>query len=256
QSDTLGAQKYASVGTYRIRLQVRDADQLTDTVSKTLTVLPVAAGFQPCPGLPAVVYAGKQYTTVKIGSQCWLRENLDVGTMVSTATGQTGNAVMEKYCYENQSSNCQIFGGLYTWDEAMKYASSPQGICPLGWHIPSDAEWKLLEGHVDSQYDSLSGIWDSLGFRGYDAGRQLRSGSTWSAGGSNPDLYGFTALAGGGAYGASANFAALGTSAMLWTSEATGASDAMARYLDAGDDRSYRGGFQKVNAFSVRCIRD
>lgn len=255
-NDTLALQKYAQAGIYSIRLQVRDADQLTDTTSQTVTVTPSGAGFGPCPGIPALVYAGKQYTTVKIGAQCWLRENLDIGTQVSPSAGQLNNPVIEKYCYNNQASNCQIFGGLYTWDEAMKYASSPQGICPLGWHIPSDAEMKQLEGHVDSQYDSLAGIWDSTGFRGFDAGRQLRASTSWTSGGSNPDNFGFTAFAGGGAYGTSASYAAQGTSALFWTSSANGSSDALARFLDASDDRSYRGPFQKVNAFSVRCIKD
>ncbi|MBE0640583.1 MAG: hypothetical protein IH599_01025 [Bacteroidales bacterium] len=235
---------------------MKDANQLTDTVSHPVTVTPVGAGYLPCPGIPALVYAGKQYTTVKIGAQCWLRENIDIGTQVNSSTGQSNNPVIEKFCYNNQASNCQIFGGLYTWDEAMKYAASPQGICPLGWHIPSDAEMKQLEGHVDSQYDSLAGIWDSLGFRGYDAGKQLMANTTWTTGGNHPDNFGFTALAGGGAYGSSASFAAQGSSAMFWTSSASGISDAMARYLDAADNRSFRGPFQKVNAFSVRCIKD
>ena len=107
-----------------------------------------------CEDTPTVEYAGKTYNTVQIGDQCWLRENLDVGTMInSTLLGgfqQTDNGVIEKYCYKNDPASCETYGGLYEWPEAMQYSTTEgaQGICPDGWHIPRLAEFEELEDYV------------------------------------------------------------------------------------------------------------
>jgi len=83
---------------------------------------------------------------------------------------------MEKYCYNSDTNNCTIFGGLYQWDEMMQYNTQQgvQGICPQGWHIPTDEEWKILEGAVDSHYEIGAQIWSLYGLRGYDAGKNLK----------------------------------------------------------------------------------
>ena len=68
-----------------------------------------------------MTYAGKTYNTVQIGTQCWLRENLDVGTMVLGAQTKPTTSTIEKYCYNNNPVNCATYGGLYQWNEAMQY---------------------------------------------------------------------------------------------------------------------------------------
>jgi len=112
----------------------------------------------PCSGIPTVSWNGKTYNTVQVGTQCWLRENMDVGIMISGNTAQTNNSILEKYCYNDDSINCSIYGGLYQWAEMVQYLNgatnttswSPtpippiQGICPTGWHIPSNAEWGTM----------------------------------------------------------------------------------------------------------------
>ena len=83
----------------------------------------------PCPGLPKVYYeggpnndiGGDYYNTVLIGDQCWLRENLNIGTRIDGILDQTNNTIMEKYCYDNLEANCKTYGGLYQWNEAMQY---------------------------------------------------------------------------------------------------------------------------------------
>jgi len=91
-------------------------------------------------GASKVNYGGKAYNTVLIGDQCWLKENLDIGTMITSSP--SNNGIIEKYCYGNIESNCDIYGGLYQWDEAMQYATieGAKGICPDGWYIPTLAE--------------------------------------------------------------------------------------------------------------------
>ncbi len=89
---------------------------------------------------------GNLYDTVQIGTQCWMAENLNVGTMVSESTDMTNNTVIEKYCYGNDPNICMSDGVLYQWGEVMKYSTEQgaQGICPDGWHVPTEAEWRLL----------------------------------------------------------------------------------------------------------------
>ncbi|MBE0640546.1 MAG: hypothetical protein IH599_00840, partial [Bacteroidales bacterium] len=71
---------------------------------------------------------GQKYPVVGIGNQCWMARNLNIGTMVSSVTGegwhsdQTNNGIIEKYCHNNDSANCVIYGGLYEWAEMMEYA--------------------------------------------------------------------------------------------------------------------------------------
>ena len=95
---------------------------------------------------------GNPYNTVVIGDQCWMLENLNTGDRIDGANNQTDNNNIEKYCYADLESNCDIYGGLYQWDEMMNYTTQEgtQGICPYGWHIPTRAEWTALT-------DSLGG---------------------------------------------------------------------------------------------------
>lgn len=89
---------------------------------------------------------GQSYNTVQIGNQCWMSENLNVGTFIYGVGNQENNNVIEKYCYSNIISHCTNFGALYQWREMMQYDTTPgiQGICPEGWHIPANAEWGIL----------------------------------------------------------------------------------------------------------------
>ena len=73
---------------------------------------------------------------------------------------------------------------LYNWPAAIIE-------CPIGWHLPTDDEFKILEGTVDSQYPVGDPIWNNTGARGYDAGLNLKSTSGWYYNGNGADLYGF-----------------------------------------------------------------
>lgn len=77
----------------------------------------------PCPGMPAIEYEGQVYNTIQIFSQCWLKENLNIGTMVSGTGNMADNGIIEKYCYKNEPDSCLKYGGLYQWDEMMQYVT-------------------------------------------------------------------------------------------------------------------------------------
>jgi uncharacterized protein (TIGR02145 family) len=111
----------------------------------------------PCQGVTSVTYDGKTYNTVAIGFQCWLKENLDVGSMIPVYQNSSNNGVIEKYCIEDKIEYCAPYGGLYQWNEAMAYSSLPgaQGICPDGWHIPTKGEFEILQSEVNNSRDAL-----------------------------------------------------------------------------------------------------
>jgi uncharacterized protein (TIGR02145 family) len=199
-------------------------------------------------------YAGETYGTILIGSQCWLDRNLNIGNMLDDDVPSQDNGQIEKYCYDNDPGNCSIYGGLYQWNEMMLYSSQEeaQGICPDGWHIPDDEEWKVLEGSADSQYEVGHTKWDESGYRGFDAGKNLKSITIWSSPGI--DLFGFTGLPGG--YKAPACcFDRIGVYGNFWTSTFFDGTNAWYRGLSVQnnigrqvDSRQY--------GFTVRCIAD
>jgi uncharacterized protein (TIGR02145 family) len=197
------------------------------------------------------------YTTVQIGGQCWMAENLNIGTRIDGVEEMTDNGIIEKYCYNNDPANCDIYGGLYQWNEIMEYATtqSVQGICPAGWYIPTDDEWKILEGTVDSQYPVGDPIWNYLEWRGYDVGLNLKSESGWYAGGNGSGLYGFSALPSGYRH-TNGIIINLGYHGDWWSSSEYSSTRAWRRLLGHLNDKSNRHHNTKGYGFSVRCLRD
>jgi uncharacterized protein (TIGR02145 family) len=211
----------------------------------------------PCLGTPTVTYEGQVYNTIQIFSQCWLKENLNIGAMINGSQNQTNNQIIEKYCNDGNEANCDEYGGLYQWDEMMKYntAQGTQGICPNGWHIPTDEEWKVLEGAVDSQYGIGDQMWDVFDWRGYDASTNLKSTSGWYSGGNGTDLFGFSGLPGGLRY-SNGSFSIVGNFGYWWMSTECSIYDAWYRYLLYYLPEVYRSYIFKEYGFSVRCVRD
>lgn len=188
----------------------------------------------PCPGIPTVTYAGKTYNTVLIGDQCWLIENLDVGTIIQGSQDQTNNGTIEKYCYDNDPNNCNTYGGLYQWNEAMQYVTNEgaQGICPPGWHIPALAEFVTLKTTVNNDGDALKAT---------------------GQGGTNTS--GFSALLAGYRYGGG-NFSYLGGVAHFWSSTEYSWADASTLYLYGNGSNINLYYVNKEYGFSMRCLKD
>lgn len=213
----------------------------------------------PCPGMPTVEYEGQVYNTIQIFSHCWLKENLNVGIMINGSQEMTDNHIMEKYCYKNEEDSCAKYGGLYQWNEMMLYTTEQgaQGICPTGWHLPTDEEWKVLEGSVDKQYGIGDPEWDvAPGDRGNDAGTNLKTNSGWYYGGNGTDHFGFAGMPGG--YQLWGGFNNAGKAGWWWTStESTNPEYSRERGLNYYSPKVYRYlGSLKAYGFSVRCLRD
>ena len=200
------------------------------------------------------------YKTVTIGTQTWMAENLNFGTMINSTTStdnQTDNDIIEKYCYSNDGANCTTYGGLYQWDEMMQYVTTEgtQGVCPTGWHLPTDTEWKTLEmelGMTQSQADGT-------GKRGTDQGSQLAGNEPlWTNGNLDQNgafgSSGFTALPGGDRF-TSGSFVNQSIDAYFWSSSESGG-NAWFRDLIYYSPKVYRYDFSKSLGFSVRCVQD
>jgi uncharacterized protein (TIGR02145 family) len=190
---------------------------------------------------------GNSYGTVLIGTQCWMASNMNIGTKLATgATEPTDNSIIEKWCYNNDDSICATDGGLYNWNEAMKYSTTEgaQGICPSGWHVPKDSELYALENYLKD----TGATCDSNRHNVYDCtgtGTKLKSGTPP---GMNIPLAGLRGTGG--------SFTFRTSGAGIWSSSESGASAAWDRCLGSGVPTVGRYADAKARGFSVRCLRD
>jgi uncharacterized protein (TIGR02145 family) len=205
----------------------------------------------------AVSYAGESYPTVQIGTQCWFAKNLNVGTMIQGANDQTNNSTLEKYCYNNDPANCTTYGGLYQWAEAVQYQngasntaslSTPftgnvRGICPTGWHMPSDAEWGTLGTFLGGfsvaggALKSTSGLWTT-------SPNTLATNSS-----------GFSALPGGYRF-TNGTIYNIGSNTYFWSSSESSSTYAVYRLLGYDYSSIFRNDYYKSFGFSARCTQD
>ncbi|MBD3183160.1 hypothetical protein GF312_12770, partial [Candidatus Poribacteria bacterium] len=213
------------------------------------------------------------YPIVKIGNQWWMAENLRAvqytdGTPLTDGTsyGDISNNDTTRFYfwYDNDSSNnAQTYGALYTWAAAMNgddssnaIPSGVQGVCPTGWHLPSDKEWQELEVSLGMPVDTV----ESYDWRGIDAGGKLKEQGFehWlepNTGATNES--GFTALPAGNrnSYGA---FGGLGGSTYYWSTTIYTLTPTLAwrRYLDNNYSSINRGFAETTRAYSIRCVKD
>lgn len=192
-------------------------------------------------GASKVKYGGKDYNTVLIGNQCWLKENLDIGTMINgnQTPDPTPGGTIEKYCYANLTANCETYGGLYQWNEVMQYVTTEgaQGICPDGWHIPTLAEFQTLSSTVGGDGNALKAIGQGSGD------------------GAGTNTSGFSALL-AGIRNMSGNFQYLGYSNYFWSSSEPQIDVPSTLHVRSYDSAIGFNVANKPNGLCVRCIKD
>ena len=224
---------------------------------------------QPCPGILTVTdYEGNVYNTVQIGNQCWMRENMRTkhyadGSAIPSGGSSVSNSVPHYYDYSGSGIFLSQRGYLYNWPAAMHGAASSntnpshvQGICPDGWHLPSDAEWTQLTNYVGSHSEYCGGNSNNIA-------KALASETGWNtstanyAVGNNQGLNnatGFSAVPAGYCIGSS--FSSVGYYAYFWSSTQNDSSGAWRRYLYCNGATVIGNSSGKRNGFSVRCLRD
>jgi uncharacterized protein (TIGR02145 family) len=206
--------------------------------------------------------SGKTYKTIAIGSQTWMAENLNYD-------------VTDSRCYDDIESNCDTYGRLYDWATAMKIDAKynaekwggsdvkHQGICPSGWHIPSNEDWTILATSAGG-----TGVYGDGG----TAGTKLKAKSGWNDSGNGTDEFGFSALPGGACFGiygmpSYVQFEGVGDLSYWRSSTESNSSYAyMHAYLrsmySSANMLFYSGtggfynGYGKNNWHSVRCVQD
>jgi len=216
---------------------------LTPTQSSTVTFTFVAAA-------NIIDGSGNIYTTVVIGTQTWLKENLKTtkyidGTDIANVTIEADWAVLTTaaYCwYNNDIANKDIYGGLYNWYAVDKASNGDKNICPTGYHVSTDVEWSTL-----------------MNYLGGDAGGKMKEiGTThWKSpntGATNES--GFTGLPSGSRDSNSGAFDNVGYGGYFWSSTAFGASNAWYRYLYYDNASCDRYDYSRKYGFSVRCLKD
>lgn len=199
---------------------------------------------------------GQSYRYVTIGTQTWMAENLNYADSVNTLSLKG-----KSWCYEDAVYSCDKRGRQYTWAAAIdsvalandedepltcgcgKVCNLPKivrGICPEGWHLPNEDEWRLLV--------SATG--------GRTAGEKLKSVSGWNENGNGSDDYGFSALPVGN-YDGKGGFVNVGKFANFWSTKGSVSKDqAYAMTLFSGDELALLESSNKFRGLSIRCIQN
>ena len=206
-------------------------------------------------------YDGNTYNTVQIGTQVWMAENLKVthyphGDAIPLVIDNTAwknlesNSTADAYCFYN-NNNTTNYGALYTYaaaigDKWTRDLKENQGVCPDGWHLPTNTDWDVLNTYL-----------------GTNAGSKLAGNAAlWKGTSSSLEqsadfgTSGFSALPSGYRYYLYGKFTSLGTFTHWWSATQLDYSKAYNRYLNYNntDINSYNKG--KSSGYSVRCIRD
>ena len=249
QNDTMYIMKSGAIaGQYNVNTEVDSVIFYKPTIEETTT------------GTFTDARDGNQYNWVKIGDQIWMAENLAYlpgVNMVADGSEDAAGSYYYVYGYDGTNvadakatDNYATYGVLYNWTAAMDGEASSttnpsgiQGVCPAGWHLPSDAEWTELT-------DYLGGI-------SVAGGKLKETGTThWASpntGATNET--GFTALPGGGRYDYGA-FYEVGDYGDWWSATECDATNACDRSMYYGGSGVTIYCYYKGIGFSVRCVRD
>jgi uncharacterized protein (TIGR02145 family) len=203
---------------------------------------------------------GNAYTTLTIGSQVWMKENL------KTSKYRNGNSIPTGLSYSdwfattsgtydlpnNDGANNTTYGKLYNW-----YAvADSRGLCPVGWHVPTDHDWQLLTKYLDPSADTTCiGCANTAGGKMKSTGTiEAGSGLWYSPNTDANNISGFTGLP-AGFRGFDGNYYPIGNMGVWWTSSGNPSFN-WARVLDATNGNSNRANNGDPASVSVRCLRD
>ena len=220
----------AGIGSHVITYSYTNVNSCVNSASRVITV--TNPNLFVCGENLTDVRDNKLYNTVLIGVQCWMAESFNYGTEIISTKDQLDNCTPEKYCYGDNPANCTNYGGFYQWDELMAYSvvSGSQGICPPGWHVPTEAEWTLLFSNFINNGFAGSAL-KATGYSGFNA--LIEGASFFNRG------YSFNNFAG-----------------FYWSSDSQGAYKAWAHGMNSFNASISFYPSSRSNAFSVRCIRD
>jgi len=194
------------------------------------------------------------YNTILIGSQCWMKENLTTtklndGAAILNVTeaGDWQTSAVPSYCWwgNDSVSYAALYGALYNWPTV------ETGIlCPAGWHVPSDDEWKTLEAFIGLPQDQLN----LTAWRGTNEGAELKNETGWNLGGHGNNNFGFSALP-ASLRSPYTGFGPIGQNCYWWSSSEYDAGSAWDRGLSY-THKIWRSNTVKNYGFGIRCLKD
>jgi uncharacterized protein (TIGR02145 family) len=201
------------------------------------------------------------YAVVEIGSQTWMAENLKTtkyndSTAIPLITSNNAWKTISTpaVCWYNndEATYKATYGALYNW-----FAASNEKLCPTGWHVPTDDEWKTLEIFLGMTEEEA----DTSGFRGTDQGAQLKNTTGWESNGNGTNYSGFGGLPAGYRDLSDGNYYDIGGYTWWWSSTGIFGDGALARILSSDKDGIHRAADESwylglPNGFSVRCVKD
>lgn len=235
-----------SFGTYYVRSYAENAAGIAYGNSIQFTTLSPQSG-NACVSAVVSDVENNIYETVAIGSQCWLKSNLrsrrynNNDTIASLLWRYQQNipGIGTTTIYNNDTANLSVYGRLYSYFAA----SDPRGICPTGWHLPSQAEWNTLAQFAGDTLHS---------------GLKLKAAVNWSGSTGGVDALGMGVLPAGIGYNDHV-FSFLGSQANFWACDSQFADALGGNYRQIGFDRTpNQTSFTRLelHALSVRCIKD
>jgi len=223
----------------------------------------LTADSAPLPPEPGICtdYDGNSYETIQIGNQEWMAENLKTthynnGDVIPNITnnGDWGSLTSGAYGdYDNNPSNSDTYGRLYNWYTV----DDERGVCPDGWHVPSDAEYKTLEMYLGMSQSEA----DGTGWRGTNEGSKLAGNANlWNDGNleNNAEFgtSGFAGVPSGYRISSIGNYYYVGNNGYFWSSTEGNSNSAWYRRLYYNNTNVYRNYTNKHYGFSVRCVRN
>lgn len=199
----------------------------------------------------------QQYGTVQIGTQCWMTKNMNYDDGCASNTWVNSSDVRWCGCYSGNSSNCTTFGKLYQWSAVMAGTTTvgAQGICPAGWHVPTQTEIDAMIAYVNTQY-SCEGS-------SINSGKAFSATSTWSVSGTSCTVgntlatnnsTGFNLLP-SGFRDTSGNYQSINSNTKIWASNMN-SGNALRYDLSNSSWRFTYGYDSKAYGLSVRCIKN
>ncbi len=213
---------YNEMGAYDVSLTTSN-DSETDTEIKPHFII--------AKGLYTDTRDNKEYNIIALGEQVWFAENLNFVTNSS-------------WWYNDNESNGELYGRLYTWEEA-------QIVCPAGYHLPTDDEWKTLEMFLGMSLAEVENTY----LRGTDEGKKIKSMSGWVSDVNGTDEFGFNAQPAGERWN-TGTFLYMGSLTAWWVVEDCNDTWANIRYVESGSDKIGRRCYTKNVGYSIRCLKD
>jgi len=240
---------YPDVGTYTVTLTATNSigsnsSSQTFTITNSTNIL--------------IDIDGNSYNTVTLGTNKWMKENLKTtkysnGDLIPNPNSSAWSGITSAaWCYyDNNASNNAVYGKLYNF----YVVEDTKNVCPTGWHVPTDAEWKALEMYLGmTQTQADAELW-----RGTNQGSILSgTASLWQAGNLKNNAQfgtsGFNAIPAGFRY-ISGVFGYLGTASFFWTSSITDGSNSVVRNLYFENTDVLRYSDFKTGGRSIRCVK-